>query len=195
MNLRSWYGLTGEIDVEDEFWHIVKVGSVTLNHPPFVNLFLRRGLVREDRLRLSHLHEFGHFQTLPLALAHVLLLVWRRRAQRARRRTILASVPRWLVSTIGLAIAHQAVWEMASEAYVVVHDGPAYWATYRRTPTLFFPAFWAVMGVLAIGLSAWLVGRKGRGGQERLFCGEGNALAPTRHLALPPGLGREYPGV
>ena len=72
MEVRSWYGLTGEIEVENELWHLVKVGGVTLNHSPVINLFLRRRLPHDDRLRLSYLHEFGHFQTLPFALAHAL---------------------------------------------------------------------------------------------------------------------------
>ena len=71
MKVRSWTGLTGEIEVENELWHLVKVGLVALNHPPLINLVLRRRLPRDDRLRLSYLHEFGHFQTLPIALAHV----------------------------------------------------------------------------------------------------------------------------
>lgn len=161
MNVRSWYGLAGEIDVVDERWHRVKAGSVTLNHPPLVNHLLRRGLPHEDRLRLSHLHEFGHFQTLPLALAHVLLLVWgRSRARRRGPRAILASVPRWLVWVPGLAIAHQAMWEMASEAYVMAHDGSAYRETYCRVRNSFLFAFWAVMGGLAIGLSRWFVAKR-----------------------------------
>jgi len=35
-----------------------------------VNTFLRAGFPEAERLRLSYLHEFGHLQTLPLALAH-----------------------------------------------------------------------------------------------------------------------------
>ena len=81
MKVRSWYGLSGEIEVENELWHLVKIGQVALNHPPVINLLLRRGLPREDRLRLSYLHEFGHFQTLPFALAPVLWMLWSGRMQ------------------------------------------------------------------------------------------------------------------
>ncbi|MCB0191532.1 MAG: hypothetical protein KDJ65_06265 [Anaerolineae bacterium] len=81
--VKAWYGLTGEIVVENELWHLVKVGGVPLNHPPVINLILRRKLPRQAKLRLSYLHEFGHFQTLPLALAYLLLLFWAgRRPQR-----------------------------------------------------------------------------------------------------------------
>ena len=63
----SWYGLTGEIEVGNELWRLVRVGTLNLPHPPVVNTFLRAGLPRSDRLRLSFLHEFGHLQTLPVA--------------------------------------------------------------------------------------------------------------------------------
>ncbi|MCL7453077.1 MAG: hypothetical protein M8467_08505 [Anaerolineae bacterium] len=152
-NVRSWYGLPGKIVVENEYWHRVRVGGVAVNHPPLVNLFLRRGLSRKDRLRLSHLHEFGHFQMLPLALALLLCLLRPRGSQQP-------PAPRWLV-WIGGFVAHQAAWEMASEAYVMAHEGVAYRETYRRTPNLFLPLFWVVMGGLAMGLSRWLTRGKG----------------------------------
>ncbi len=149
MQVRSWYGLPGEIEVENELWHLVKVGGVPLNHPPVVNLILRRGLPREDRLRRSYLHEFGHFQTLPLALAHALALLW---SQRGRRHSLFG----WLIRLVALAVAHEAVWEMASEGYVIARDGAAYRETYRKTSNPFVPVFWVGMGALGIGLTAWL---------------------------------------
>jgi hypothetical protein len=97
MQVRLWYGLRGEIEVENELWHLVKVGGVLLNHPPVVNPILRRGLPCEDRLRLSYLHEYGHFQTLPLAVAHALLLLW---AGHRQQRTFLG----WLVRLTALAV-------------------------------------------------------------------------------------------
>ena len=153
MKVRSWYGLTGEIEVENELWHLIKVGNVALNHPPVINLVLRWRLPREDRLRLSYLHEFGHFQTLPIALAHVFLTLWIGREQ---RRTLFG----WLKWLMILAVVHEAVWELLSEAYVVVHDGAAYRATYRQTPNRLLPAFWMVMGGLGLGLSRWLMHKR-----------------------------------
>ena len=153
MQVRSWYGLPGEIEVENELWHLVQVGGVSLNHPPVVNLILRRGLPREDRLRLSYLHEYGHFQTLPLAVAHALLLLW---AGHRQQHTFLG----WLIWLAALAVAQEAVWELASEGYAIAHDGAAYQETYRKTPNPLAPVFWAVIGGLGIGLSAWLLRRK-----------------------------------
>lgn len=68
--VRSWYGLPAEIAVENNLWHLVRVAGLSLHHPPLVNLILRRGLPREERLYLSFLHEFGHLQTLPVAVLH-----------------------------------------------------------------------------------------------------------------------------
>src|SRR3990172_7804890 len=127
MKVRSWYGISGEIEVENELWHLVRVGSVALNHPPLINLLLRRRLPRDERLRLSYLHEFGHFQTLPLALSHALWVFW---AAYGQRRSLLG----WFAWLTGFVVAHEAVWEFLSEGYVLIHDGAAYREIYRRTP-------------------------------------------------------------
>ena len=62
------------------------------------------------------MHEFGHLQTLPLSGLHLLLLAWLGRRQLASQGRL-----KWLAA---LVIAHQASWELFSEAYVVVHEGP-----------------------------------------------------------------------
>ena len=125
--VRSWYGLTAEIAVENNLWHLVRVGGVALNHPPLVNLLLRWRQPRRQRLYLSFLHEFGHLQTLPLAILHVLWLLvkghWRGRG-----------VLGWLTVPAAAVIAHEAVWELASESYVVVKAGREYGRIYRDHP-------------------------------------------------------------
>lgn len=146
MQVRAWYGLPGDVEVENELWHLVRVAGVPLPHPPLVNLVLRRGLPRADRLRLSYLHEFGHFQTLPLALAHGLWLLW---TTRKTRRSLLG----WLAWFAGAAVANEAVWELLSEGYVVARDPAGYREAHRLTRGPVVPAFWAVMGTLGIGLS------------------------------------------
>jgi hypothetical protein len=59
--VNSWYGLTGEVDVENELWHLVEEAGVLLQYLPLENLLIRRGFLLEGRLCLSYLHEFGHF--------------------------------------------------------------------------------------------------------------------------------------
>jgi len=143
LTVRAWYGLPAEIAVENGLWHLVRVGGITLSHPPVVNLILRRGLPETERLRLSFLHEFGHLQTLPVALAHVWLLFlsgcWRRHG--------LVEIAKMLATAF---LAHEAVWELASEMYVVANTGEAYRQAYRKHPN---PGgqllFWAGMGFLA----------------------------------------------
>ncbi len=141
--VRAWYGLPAEIAVENELWHLVRVAGVPLNHPPVVNLVLRRGLPRAERLYLSFLHEFGHLQTLPIAVIHSILLL---------------TLGRWwkggLVTTIRqLAtawVAHEAVWELSSEAYVMVKAGQDYRRIYRDYPNPVGQlAFWMAMIALA----------------------------------------------
>ncbi len=147
--VRSWYGLSGEISVENRLWHLVKVGPVPLPHPPLVNLVLRKGLPHEERLRLSFLHEFGHLQTFPLAflLAGLLLVSGHRRHRglRALLKHIVAG-----------AIAHEAVWELSSEAYAIAMAGLEYRRIYRRYPNRlgrFF--FWGGRATLATFASLW----------------------------------------
>jgi len=134
--VRAWYGLSGEILVENELWHLVRLGPISLPHPPLINLFLRAGLPKENRLRLSFEHEYGHLQTLPLALLHLALL--------RRRRASLGS---WLAALI----AHQAVWELAAEGWVVAKLGREYRETYHgrgERPAVFWLA---MLGLAALG--------------------------------------------
>lgn len=151
LELRSWYGLTGRFGVDGDLTHLVRLGRVRFDHPALVNHFLRAGLPLEDRLRLSFLHEFGHLQTLPVAMAHAFLLLC---AGRGGRRPLDRIV--WLA---GLALLHQATWELASEAFAVASDRRGYRETYRRQPNSSVPIFWAVMAVLSGGLT-WLLLRR-----------------------------------
>lgn len=122
-HIRTWYGLPGEVVIESDRRHWVKVGPVPLPHPPVVNSCIRRGLRSADRARLSHWHEVGHFETLPLALAHVTWL-WR---QYKGKRPGLG----WqLLRLVTLFFLHQASWELAAEIYVWARSGRAYWRLY-----------------------------------------------------------------
>ena len=142
--VRSWYGLPGEIVIEGQDWHLVKVGPLPLPHPPVINRFIRRGLPREDRLRLSYWHELGHLQMLPLALAHALWL-WRRRP--GLNGMFLLSRLGWFTTAL---ISHEAAWELASETYVLAKSGREYRRLYRKHPNAFLGAFWGGMAALGI---------------------------------------------
>jgi hypothetical protein len=153
--VRSWYGLPGEIVIEHDYWHLVKVASLPLPHPPLVNLFIRRGLPAEERRRLSYWHEFGHLQTLPIAVLHAAWLLsfrsWRRLPWRRRL---------WRLGAMFLA--HEAVWELASEGYVVGKTGRDYRQIYRQHPNRWLALFWTGMSGLAL-VASWFAARAAPG--------------------------------
>jgi hypothetical protein len=155
MRVRSWYSLEAEIDVEEEVWHRVRVDGVPLNHPPLVNLVLRQGLSSTERHRLSFLHEFGHFQTLPLAIVHSLVLY------RASPKPV--SFLRKIIWWLTFAVTHQVFWEIASEGYVVALEREDYMRAYRQKPNLLMPIFWGVMGGVGFWLHLWLVHKSDQG--------------------------------
>jgi len=143
--VRTWYGLPVEILVEGDYWHKVRVGVISLPHPPLVNLLVRRGLPRAARERLSYWHELGHVQVLPLALAHAVWL-WRRRGRREQSRSWAGRV----AHLAGAVIAHEVAWELAAEGYVAARTWPEYGQLYRKHPKPFL-TFWGIgMAVLAL---------------------------------------------
>lgn len=149
--VRSWYGLQAEIAVENRLWHLVRVAGVSLNHPPVINLLLRRNLPDEDRLRLSFLHEYGHLQTLPIALLHAALLVCRIRRVRGMFGAMKA-----MATAI---VAHEAAWELAAEGNVIVKTGAEYRKIYRKNPNPLGQAlFWTGMATAALLLTTRLAG-------------------------------------
>ena len=150
--VRAWYGLPGEIVIESEYWHLVRVGPLPLPHPPLVNVFVRRGLPREARLQLSYWHELGHLQTLPLALAHIVWL-WRRRSRGQ------SSLRERLVRLVLALVVHEAAWELASESYVAIRGGQEYWRLYRKHRHPLPPLFWSGMVGLAL-LGSFFLSRK-----------------------------------
>ena len=79
---KTWFGLPVDITVASNHCHRVVVLGLTLPHPGLVNLFARWGLPLDERLALTWRHEFGHLQTIPVPLAHLLLILWPRRGWR-----------------------------------------------------------------------------------------------------------------
>lgn len=160
LQVRSWYGLSAEIVIEGNLWHLVRLGWLALYHPPLVNRVLRRGLPREERLQLSFLHEFGHLQTVPVAVLHLLWLAVSGRFRRSTKTetglTVLAAV-----------VAHQASWELASESYVMAHTGPEYRRIYQEHPNpLGHILFWGGMALLAVLLTGWVLTKDKNGGRD-----------------------------
>ena len=142
--VRTWYGLPVEILIEGDYWHKVRVGAISLPHPPLVNLLIRRGLPREARERLGYWHELGHVQVLPLALAHAVWL--RRRGRRTQHRSWAGR----LAHLASALIAHEVAWELAAESYVAAKTWPEYGQLYRKHPKPLLVSLGIGMAVLAL---------------------------------------------
>ncbi len=143
----TWYHLPAKIEVTAGHLHKVRFAGIALPHPGLVNWIARRGHPLQTRLELTALHEFGHLQTLPIPLLHLLLLAWPRRGR--------SPYPGWMRLLFGL-LSHQAVWEVASETYVAVHDRRAYQAPRPGRDKALYAIFWSGAAVFSI-LSTWFI--------------------------------------
>lgn len=162
----TWYGLPYRVRYGG--WCDLEVAGLPMPHPSLINVFIRRGLEESARARLTRLHEQGHLETLPLALAYGLfgLALGRSRSPRAG----------WFLWLLGL----EAAWELLTESYVVSRNPGAYRQAYRGTPNRWILAFWplAALGALLPALR--------RGGRARRGFGKPRSLmhpAPPRTYA------------
>lgn len=138
---RTWYGLEAEVTVSESNFHQVKLPKITLPHPGVVNWFSRQGLPIDTRLELTALHEFGHLQTLPVPLLHLMLLLWPRRGKPR-----LTGWPRfWLI-----LLSHQTFWEAAAESYVIAADRRAVTAPRPRWTRGLYSFFWGSVTVFSL---------------------------------------------
>ncbi len=147
---RTWYGLPARIVVSSRNLHRVWADGLFLPHFGLVNWVTRQGLPTPVRLELTARHELGHLQTLPVPLLHLLSLglIWRR-----------GKGPRWWKILLAL-VAHQAIWELAAEGYVIATDPRA--VRYPR-PTWahrLYRIFWGSMALLA-AWATYLLSRVG----------------------------------
>ena len=148
---RTWYGVPVDITVSSDHWHRVVVPGLALPHPGLVNLFARWGLPADERLALTYRHELGHLQTLPVPLAHLFLILWPGRGRRGGSR--------WLRALVGL-VAHQAVWELAAESYIVVSSRHDRSRSRSRTGRAIYVILWSGMAFLAAAGTAFLMLRE-----------------------------------
>ncbi len=147
---RSWYGLPVDITVSSNHWHRVVMPGLALPHPGLVNLFARWGLPVDERLALTYRHEFGHLQTLPVPLLHLLLILWPRRGRK--------SGSRWRRALVGF-VAHQAVWELAAESYVAVGSRRDRRRSHSPAWKAIYVLLWSGMAFLAAAGTAFLLKR------------------------------------
>lgn len=69
LDFRTWFGLRGRALVGADDRHCVWAVGVPLPHYGLVNRVLRHHLREDERLRVIALHERGHFETFPAAVA------------------------------------------------------------------------------------------------------------------------------
>ena len=150
--VQTWYGLPVDIAVSRSNWHRVMLPGIALPHLGLVNLLTRRSLPLDKRLALIWRHEFGHLQTLPLPVVHLLLVLWPRRVRRKGSR--------WQRVLVGL-VAHHAVWEIAAEGYVAFHSWREQNHPYSMAGRDVYAGWWCVIGLLATAGTAFLIGREG----------------------------------
>ena len=81
-------------------------------HPQLVNMLLRIGLSKDVSVHLQILHELGHLQSFPIMLLAGALF-------------LMLSTPLW-PTLIGLFL----LWEILSEAYVILREGRNYFRIY-----------------------------------------------------------------
>jgi hypothetical protein len=151
LRTHTWYGLPVEIAVSSDNLHRVAVPGLAVPHPGLVNLIVRQGLPGDVRLELTARHELGHLQTLPVPLLHLALLLWPRRGPPSGSRVV-----RWLVALL----THQAVWEVAAEAYVVATDRRAIQAPRPMWARTLYAGFWSGMSALAAAGTLFLLRRR-----------------------------------
>lgn len=147
----TWYGLPVDITVSSDRWHRVVVLGLPFPHPGLVNVFARLGLPVDERLPLTYRHEFGHLQTLPVSLAHLVVILWPRAGRRGGSR--------WLLALVGL-LAHQAVWEVAAESYLLVSSRRDRSRSRSTTCKAIYAILWGAMAFLAAAGTAFLMRRE-----------------------------------
>jgi hypothetical protein len=136
---RTWYSVKSTVKIGPGFLHKAGIGRFLIPHPPVVNWLLRQGLTKDARLTLSFTHEFGHFQTAPLAVLYTAV----------NFTAIIASGHLNLDRIVLVFISTHAAWEMMSEIITIMSDVQFYRKSYKRIPILPRIVFWIFTGALA----------------------------------------------
>ena len=149
LRVHAWYGVNAVVRGAGSMECDLVVEGKEFPHPSLVNLFIRRGLSSDARLRLGVWHEVGHLQTLPFAALFALILL----------AAIVRNPRRLLRRLVAAIIGIEAVWELASESYVAAKVGTR---TYRRAyakPSPNLALFWLGGVAAAVAAVATVLGR------------------------------------
>ncbi len=147
VRMRTWFGIEATIDIRGRSLHRAGFGKLLLPHPPAVNWLLRLGLPDEPYQQLSTIHEFGHFQTLPLMALYSIISGW-----------ILIKTRGSLLGIVAVLISIHATWEMLAESYVRLRVGRYYAKIYSKISHFPRLLFWILAGVIsAAGWGVWFI--------------------------------------
>ena len=86
-----------------------------------------------------------------MPLAHLLLILWQRHGR--------GGGSRWLRVLVGF-VAHQALWEVAAESYVVVSAGPDRFRSRPRVGGVIGALLWGGMASLAVACTMVLLRKR-----------------------------------
>lgn len=141
---RTWFGADAAVEVELGNRHRAGYGNLLVRHPGLINRLLRRGVPLDDAKTLELEHEFGHLQSLPLALGYGAML-----------HTVI-----FLLRSLGALdifvalLSTYAAWEICAELYVMWHIPVCYVASYRGVSLAPRAIFWSF--AVALASVAWL---------------------------------------
>ena len=138
--MRTWFGANATITIGPGFMHKAGLGGFLIPHPPVINWLLRQGLREDMRYTLSCAHEFGHFQSAPLALPYAVVML---ALTFVTGRVSLLEIILVLIST-------HAAWEVMSEILTITSDDQRYREFYQGITIIPRIVFWISMGTLTI---------------------------------------------
>jgi len=127
------------------FLHRTGFNGLLIPHPPVVNALLRKNLPLQSRDELIFAHEFAHFQTLPAVLLYGLVTG----GFFFIRGTIT------YIAVMSILVGGQALWEMLSEAAVILDNRKTYHSYYQgvvKSPRI---VFWLVTTMILV--TGWII--------------------------------------
>ena len=145
LRMRTWYGMDAIIEIHSRSLHRAGFGKLLIPHPPVVNWLLRFGLPDTPYYKLSIIHEFGHFQTLPIVIFYAVMGAW----------WVFMGPKISIWEIVVFLVSVHAMAEMLAEAYVRFHTGSLYSEYYKSISILPRIIFWLMTAV--ISAAGWLI--------------------------------------
>ena len=142
---KTWFGITAVIEIHSRSFHRAGIGKALIPHPPVVNRLLRLGLPDASYYKLSVIHEFGHFQTLPVVAVCITAAAW----------WISVANKASFVGIAAVLLSILATAEILAEGYVRFHTGTLYLQYYSGVSIVPRVIFWVIS--IAITVSGLLI--------------------------------------